>query len=185
LFEKRAAVGVDAFVAEHRKSGDGVAEIGQGRAGKIQCKTVFRAHDLHDIGIGHGGVGRIERVGGSRHVRAVWHADCGGEAIDQPGVDERFVALDVDDMRSLWKCGERFGNAVGAGGMVWRGHHGTAAEGVDSVEDALVIGRDYEFLQGGAGLAAIPDVLDERFTSDEVEWFSGESCRAPSRGEDS
>ena len=57
-----------------------------------------------------------------------------GEFVDERGIDERFVALDVDDVGGLRHGAQGLGDAVGAGRVVRRGHHRLAAEAVDGVQ---------------------------------------------------
>ena len=74
--------------------------------------------DFHHIRIGHGRVGGFERVRGSDHVERwiIYERLC--EFVDESGVDERFVALDVEDMGGLRDGLNGFGEPVGAGRVI-------------------------------------------------------------------
>ena len=82
-------------------------------------------------GVGREGDDRIVRVG----------AQVARDAADAVGIDQRFVALDVDH-RGAVPVARRPGDPVGAAGAVGGGHLDLAAEELDGARDALVVGQD-------------------------------------------
>jgi hypothetical protein len=68
--------------------------------------------------------------------------------------------------------------------VVGRGHHDFPAEGKDGVADAVVVGGDQEVIELRATEAAFPDVLDERFSGEDVKGLSGEAGGPPAGWED-
>jgi hypothetical protein len=68
--------------------------------------------------------------------------------------------------------------------VVGRGHHDFPAEGKDGVADAVVVGGDEEVIKLRAAEAAFPNVLDERFSGQDVEGLSGEAGGPPAGWED-
>ena len=106
------------------------------------------------------------------------------EFVDEGGVDERFVALDIKDVGGLRDGLDCLGEAVGAGRVIRRGHHGLASESCHCRGDAFVIGGDEDFRKHLRGLATLPYVLDQRFPGDEMQGLSGEACGAPARGKE-
>jgi hypothetical protein len=68
--------------------------------------------------------------------------------------------------------------------VVGGGHHDFPAEGKDRVADAVIVGGDEEIVEFRAAEAAFPDVLDQRFSGEDVEWFSGEAGGPPAGWED-
>jgi hypothetical protein len=178
-FKKIAAIAVDAFVAEDLEVFDRVSKKGQRGAGKIEGVAVEFDDDFYDIGIGDGGVGGVEGVGGGDHVQRRVAAEGGGESIDEFGIDEGFIALDIEDMGGVGDLFDGLGEAVCAGGMIGGGHHGFATEGSDGLGDAIVIGRNQDFREFRGMFAAFPNVLDQGFSCDEVERFPREAGGAP------
>lgn len=183
-FEKIAAVAIDAFVSEDLEVFHCVTEIGKRRAGEVKGVTVEFEDDFYDVGIRHDRIVRIERIGGRDHVQTWISAEGCRELIDEFGVDERFVALDIENVCGLGNALDGLGESVGSGGMIRRGHHRFAAEMGDGFCNAFVIGCDDDFRKFRGEFTAFPNVLDEWFTSDEVKRFSGEAGGAPASRKD-
>lgn len=106
------------------------------------------------------------------------------ELIDETGRDEWFITLDIDDVGGVGKVGKCLGEAICAGEVGCGCHDGFSAEVCNCFVDALIIGGDDDFVEGGGVFATIPDVLDEGFSGDEVERFSGKPRGAPTCGQD-
>lgn len=87
--------------------------------------------------------------------------------------------MDVEDVCGFGKISDGLGEAVGAGGVVGRGHHGFAPEVRDGGGDALVIGGDDDFRELSGRLAAFPNMLDQGLARDGMEGLAGEACGAP------
>jgi hypothetical protein len=68
--------------------------------------------------------------------------------------------------------------------VVGGGHHDFSAEGKDGVADAVVVGGDEEVIELRAAEAAFPNVLDKRFSGQDVEGLSGEAGGPPAGWED-
>jgi len=118
----------------------GVANPGDGSAGKIES-VVFEIQDgfydvgVHDVGSVADGGGDGGDLGGG------FFEERGDGGIDGGRFDEGFVALDVyEDV--AWFVGGDFGDAFGAGAVIGASHASFAAEGLDSVDDALVVSSD-------------------------------------------
>ena len=146
------------------KPGDRVAEKRQRRTGKIQGPAIEGRHHFHHVGIPDRRIGGIERIGGGRHIQR-WIARHGcGELVDERGINQRFIALDVHNVGGLRGGKQGLGNAVGPGRVIGRGHHGLAAESADSLQDPLIVGGDEDFIEAGTLSAALPNVLDQRLS---------------------
>ena len=106
----------------------------------------------------------------------------GGQCVHGAGVDQGFVALDVDidvgrDM------GGDFGDAVGASPVVGAGQNGFGPEGFDGGLDAVVFGGD-EDARGQPGLTdALNDVLNHGLVSDGRERLTGKAVGSIARGD--
>ena len=117
-FEKIAAIAVDAFVAEHLEIFYSVAEKGQRGAGEVKGVAVKFEDDFYDVGIGDDRIFWIERIRGGDHVQARVIAESFGEIVDQCGINEWFVALDIEDVSGVWDLLDGLGESVGSGRMV-------------------------------------------------------------------
>lgn len=102
-----------------------------------------------------------------------------GELVDKCRLDEGFVALNVEDVGGLGVRFRSLGESIRASGMIGGGHHGLASEGGDGISDAGVVGGDEDLGEEFGILAALPDMLDQGFSSNEVEGLSGEACGTP------
>ena len=77
------------------------------------------------------------------------------------GVEQRLVALDVDD-HAAGQRGHHFGDAIGAAGVVAPRHDHGAAEALDSARDPFVVGRDNRAVHQRRRRRAAIHVLDHR-----------------------
>ncbi len=82
------------------------------------------------------------------------------QRFDGGRLDERFVALQVDDEVGVEAAGD-LGDAVGAAGVVAAGHLDAAAEALDGGDDARVVGGDDDRIDAAGLAGAFVDVLDE------------------------
>ena len=105
--------------------------------------------------------------------------ECLCELVDEGGVDQRLVALDVENVGGSGDLGNCFSEAVGAGWVVGGGHYSLSTEGFDCLEDPLIIGGDEDVRKIFRPFATLPDVLDEGLSGDEMKRLSGEACGAP------
>ena len=76
--------------------------------------TIQGDGDFHHIWILDGGICGIHWVGGGGHVERGVGSHHGGKFINQCRVNERFVALDIDDVSRLGDGHCRLGDPVGA-----------------------------------------------------------------------
>jgi hypothetical protein len=63
-------------------------------------------------------------------------------SVYQPGVNQGFITLDVYDNVRIQRC-HHFGYAVRPAGMVGPGQHNIRTVRLQSLPDALVLGRDH------------------------------------------
>ena len=170
------AIGVDADVFAVEGSlglGVGVAEVGDGAAGKVEGMVAAIGDDLDDVGVVDVLVG-AEGGGKGGQVGMLIGLDEFDEAVDVSGIDFGFVALDVDDDVD-GAGGDGFGDTVGAAAMVGAGKAPGGVELITGVTDELMVGGDDDLVDE-AGLAdLLVDVLDEVLAGFSGENFSGES----------
>ena len=127
--EEGAAVAVDAHVTPEGEVGDEGARVGDGAAAEVEGAAGAAEDALYDVRVLEEG-GVEEGVDGGDHAGggvAVAEEAC--DVVDEGWVDERFVALDIDDVEVVGEgvCG--FGDAVGAALVVRGSHDDFCAEG--------------------------------------------------------
>ena len=105
--------------------------------------------------------------------------------IDEAGVDEGLVSLDIDEVGRVGKLRGRFGNAVGAGGVLGGGHRDIGSESFGCFFDAFVIGGDDDGVEFFAFLGTLEDVLEKRFSAKMKKRLPGEATGGPSGRDDS
>lgn len=119
-------------------------------------------------------VGR-KGVSRSDHRKPRLGEEVPGDSIDQVGVDERFISLDVDDMAHLGEGLRDFSSAIGSRRVIITSHRDVASEFSNGIGDAIVIGGDCEVLKVFAAEAAIPNMLHERLVGNVIERLSGKT----------
>lgn len=87
------------------------------------------------------------------------------------GRDHGFVALDIDDHIHILEVESHFRQPVGAAGMIFGGHHSPAAEGIDAVQDPLVVGGHQHFIRDPGQSGPFIDPLDHGFAMDQGQGF--------------
>jgi hypothetical protein len=177
------AVSVDAEVTIGRKVWDRVAAEGDGGAGEVKGVAESVEDELDDVGVGDER-GVIERAAGRDHREGGIVAEFTGEGIDEFGIEERFVALNINDVS--WRMALRggFGNSIGAGGMIGAGANGAGPDGLAEGGDAVVVSGDNELVEFLATRSALEDVLKKRLSKKRMEGFSGEAGRGPAGRDD-
>lgn len=93
-FEEVVAVSVDSEVAVGGELGGGVATERDGGAGEVEGVVFFGEGEFDDVGVVDE-LGIVEGAGGGDHGEGGILAECLGEGIDEGGVEEGFVALDI------------------------------------------------------------------------------------------
>ena len=116
------------------------------------------------VGVGVGRAARISRFEGRR-------------------LDERFVALEVDDDVGVEAAGD-LGDAVGAAGVVAARHLDAAAEAVDGGDDARVVGGDDDGIDAAGLAGAFVDVLDEVLAGLAEQRLAGQAGGGVAGGDD-
>ena len=121
-FEKGALVAVDADVAPVGVGGAvglGLTKVGDGGAGEVEGGAGLIKEGFDDGGVVHF-IPIADGGDGGDHL-PLGVLEGMRELVDEGGIDERFVALDVD--AGVGGNGlDGFGDAVGAGGVVGVGH---------------------------------------------------------------
>ena len=127
----------------------GVADPGDWRARKIKPVAFEIENCFHDVGI-HDVAGVPDRSGDGGDLGGRFFEERGYRGIDCSGVDKRFVTLYVYEDVALFVDGHLC-DTFCAGAVVGAGHAGFATEGVDGVDNALVV-RGYHNVMNGLRL---------------------------------
>jgi hypothetical protein len=107
------------------------------------------------------------------------------DVVDDGGVDERLVALDVDDDVEASAQGlVRRRAALRAVGKVAGRHHHLRARGFARVADAGIVRRDDEARQRRRAPGLAPRANDHRHAGDGDQGLAGETDRGVPRGND-
>ena len=171
-----------------RDSGDAalepVARPGNRGAAEVEGVTAAIQRDLHDVGIAQLACASY-RVASRCHGRVAVCGEIGGDAPDERGLDQRLIALHIDnDMRAgIAAPRDDFGNAIGAGGMPARGHDRLEAVAPGRVRDAPIIGGDEHF-RGAAPARLLGDAHHHRLARNVRERLAREACRRVAGGND-
>ena len=115
--------------------------------------------------------------GGSIH-EAILHG------LNLPGVDERLVALHIDNYiifhtQGLDDLVVGFLDTIGAALVIGRRHDDTSIERGHSVVDTVIVGGNNCHIDMGSHL--LIDTLNDRFASEQSEWLAGETGAGISR----
>jgi len=183
LFEEIAAVAVEAHVPQGREGVGAGPEEGKGTAGEIESVSLPIDDDLHDVGVVELGEVR-HRIGGRDHGQVGFGYQCGHQGVDQGGVHEGFVALDVDDVGDLGMWQDGFRNAVRASGVVGGGHDNLGAKGDGFFLDADVVSGDQDEIESFTFVRPLKDVPEQALACQVMEGLSGEAGGSPSGGDD-
>src|ERR1700680_161582 len=158
-----------------------VAHPGNGRAREIQGVAVKIEDGLHNIGVHDvGGLGDRHRQSRYGYLRVF--LDGGHRGIDRRGLDQRFVALHVDDDFSVAARQRRLGHPFRAGTMIGAGHDRLTAERLHRVPNPLVIGGHNHARNRGRLPHPLPDSLNHGLARERHQRFARQACRGVARG---
>ncbi|MNN61007.1 hypothetical protein D3C81_1762210 [compost metagenome] len=112
----------------------------------------------------------FDRFGQGGHARLRVGGQVGGDLIDHARRDQRLVALDVDHdgVGRQAQLHRDFGQAIGAGVVIFTGQHHFGAKAIAGLDDARVVGGHHHPL-GAAFARLFPDVLDHRLAGDQQQ----------------
>src|SRR5438874_2188976 len=103
------------------------------------------------------------------------------EAIEQCRFQERFVALYINNETKLSGFARDLGDAIRTALMLRRGHRNLSPPIKGRVGDSHVVGGDNDRIQFLCASATFPDVPEKRLVCNDMQWFSRETRRRPSR----
>ena len=128
---------------------------------------------FHNVGIADlGGVfdAPLQRTHGSFVVIAKREH----RGVDSGGIDERFVALNVDhDLGGFRRC--HLGDAVCARGVIGASHSHRRSKRTGRGLNARIVGGDQDFRYVAGLRCAFVDVLQQRFSGERGECFTWET----------
>jgi hypothetical protein len=151
----------------------GVANPGNGSARKIEGIFVEIENGFDDVGI-QDVVGVADGRGDRGDLRRRIFQKAGDGGVNAERVDERLVALDIDEDVARFVCGN-FGDTLGAGTMIGASHASAAAERLDRIDNPLVIRGYQHFMDSLGPFGPFVDVLDHWFAAKGDKGLTGET----------
>lgn len=152
-----------------RRGGGVIPEVGDRAAREVERASIAGDDDLHDVGIVQ--FGRVAQGGGGGGHLGLGKR--GSHRVNDGGIDQRFVALDVENGVAVESFGD-FRDAIRATGMVRTGHL-DADKLPGDPGDPFVVGCHDDLGQGAGKPAALDHALDQGLTGDGMEGFAGET----------
>src|SRR6266513_2732500 len=178
--QRFAAKTVDALMPQILYRGGAVAREGDRVARKVKRFAVKIDDHLHLMRRRSFG-GAPERMRGGDDVDLTIRTQRLHEAIEQSRFGEWLVALYINDIIELGGFAGDFGDAIGAALVLRRGHRHLCAPIEGSRGDPHVVGSNDDRIQFLRATTAFPDVSKKRFVCNDMQWFSRETRRRPSR----
>ena len=180
LQKRRAPKTVDALVAE----------IFYGR-GLIPRKWDSSAREVKRVAVKIDNYLYLMRRGGFRRVFK-WmsrghdvdlaiRAQSLDHLIDQIGIKQRLVSLDINDQRVLLRIAHDFCDPVGTALMMQRGQSDLGTPIESRIRDAHIVGRDDNGTQLSGPQASLPNVPQKWFPINMIQWFSWKTRGTPAR----
>ena len=144
-------------------------------------RAVFPIQDDLDDRLRSEVIRRLDRRHRRRHLDAAVRQR-GDQLVDEPRIDERLVALDVDENVVVGEIAaeevpRRAGDAVRPARQFRRRHHRLAAVFLDGLDDALVVCRDEDVIQRLRLLDGLEDPRDQRFAREHRQRLPRETAR--------
>jgi hypothetical protein len=150
-----------------------VSNPGDGSAGKVQGVAVKIEDGFDDVWI-HNVPGVSDGSDHGGDLRRGFFEKSGDGSVDGDRIDERLVPLDIDE-NVPWFVSGHLGDALGSRAMVGAGHTGFAAERLNGIKDALVVGGNENAMNSLGAFGAPVDVLDHGFAGKRDERLAGEA----------
>src|ERR1700682_2254028 len=103
------------------------------------------------------------------------------ELVDQARFNERFVALDVDDVGKVFPLFCNLRDPVGAALMKQRSQRHFRAPFKSRMCDTHVVSRDDDRVELGGAAASFPNATQQWFAGDEMQRLAAKTRRSPAR----
>src|SRR5437868_1503224 len=105
--------------------------------------------------------------------------------VDQPRIDQRFVALDINYVCELLCFPRDFGHSVGTAAVFRRSQRDFCAPIKRGRRDPHVVGSNDNQIQTFSAAATLPNMFQKRFSSNGMQWFPRKSRGTPPGGNNS
>ncbi len=99
------------------------------------------------------------------------------ELINQTRINQRFIALDVNDEHIVFRVAYDFRDAIGSATMFGRSQSDLCAPIERGLGDPHVVSGNDQRVQFFCMLTAFPDVSQKRLSCNWMQWFSRKTCR--------
>jgi len=159
-----------------------VSDKGNRASRKEKGLAGFVGYDLNDVFVGSflgmNGAGRGDQIGFRASLK-LFH-----QFPEQSRVDERFVALDIEEDRRPLQFFRDFSDPVGAARVFRRSQRDLGPKLERCLHNPHVVRSDDDPIKNVCFEAALPNVLDQGLAGDSVQRFTGEAGRPPACGDD-
>ena len=161
-----------------------VAGIRDEGTGEVECFALLVHDDLDR--------GRIivfvfvERRGDSRHIQLRMVDEILRQTIDHIWVDQRFIALYIDDDLIVRRMGSHFCQTIGACRMEGGGHHDMTAEALHFLFNVFMVCRNDDDVRELGLNGSFIDTMHQCLSRDQAEGLPRKTCRCiPGRNDTS
>ena len=177
--QKFPPIGIDADMLVHRRFA-GISRIRHERPRKVQ-RVALQIRDYLDvIGVLHLFLvrhGRHDR----RHLKRPILFEQGSQPVDEFRIDQRFIALHIDDQLHVLIGRSNLRQSVCTGRMIRCGHHGLTAVGTHSLANPFIIRSNQHFLHTIGLHSAFIYTADHRLAGNIQQRLTGQPCRGVAR----
>lgn len=150
-----------------------VAHPGDGSTGEVERVVIKIEDGFDDVWI-HNVAGAPNGSGHGGDLRGGFFEQGTDGNVDGGGINEGLVALDVDENVAGFVSGH-FGDSFGSSAMIGARHASLAPEGLDGIDNALVVGGNQNVMNGLGAFGALVDVLDHGLPGKRDEGLAGKA----------
>lgn len=183
LLEKGAGVAVEPHVPPRGNVRVGIPLKGERAAAEIEGPAGVVEDGFDNIGIV---LKRriVKRVDGSDHADRRIGGEAGGEFTDKSRGNQRFVALNVDEVGGGGVVQGGLGESISATGVIPGSEDSFGPKSGSGVHNARVIGGDEHAGKAWAGHATAPRAFNQGLPGNEVQRFARKTGGAVTGGDD-
>src|SRR5262249_23938907 len=178
--QKLSAIPIDALMAKVTSRLARLAGIRDWAARKIKRASLPIENRFNLVRRLRGG-GISERMDRGHHLDLGIPAHLPNELIEQPGIDQRFVTLNVEDKRNATQFGRDLSNSIGPAFVIRTCQANFSAPIKRCLGDPHIVRRDDDRIERTRAPHAFPDMLQERFARNSMQRFARKTSRTPAR----
>src|SRR6266513_5610247 len=101
------------------------------------------------------------------------------ESVDQAGINQRLIALDINYVAELFPLFCDFGNAIGSALMPWGGQRNFRAPVKSRICNAQIVCSDDNGIQFFSALTTFLDMTEKWSIGNKIQWFTRKTRGSP------